>query len=225
MCMCLCGVHDGNARGEQTFAQEANICLQCNVAEQRGVSAMRGAWVAAGCVGAKCVAAWGIWVESWGDVGYRGDRMQHTPLTGTHECKLDDRSRLAIPAKMRWAFADGVVMAAWLDPCAIVVPREAMQRKIQSVFGNVDNVLDDNQRRLRRFLYSSMTEQDSLDKQGRILIPSLLRTRAGLESTVTVVGSDDFIELWNPQRFEAHIQAMDEEGVSNIGKRIVERDS
>jgi MraZ protein len=151
--------------------------------------------------------------------------MQHTPLTGTHECKLDDRSRLAIPAKMRWAFAHGAVMAAWLDPCVIVVPREHMQRKIESVFGNVENVLDDNQRRLRRFLYSSMSEQESLDKQGRILIPATLRQRGDLVGSVTVVGSDDCIELWNPTRFEAHIQEMDEEGVSNIGKRIVERDS
>lgn len=151
--------------------------------------------------------------------------MQHTALTGTHECRLDERSRLAIPAKLRWAFAHGVVMAAWLDPCLIVVPREQMQRKIESVFGTVENVLDDNQRRLRRFLYSSMAEQETLDKQGRILIPSALRVRAELEGRVTVVGSDDCIELWNPQRFEAHIHEMDEEGVSNIGKRIVERDS
>lgn len=115
-------------------------------------------------------------------------------------------------------------MAAWLDPCVIVVPREHMQRKIESVFGTVENVLDDNQRRLRRFLYSSMAEQESLDKQGRILIPANLRQRAELDGRVSVIGSDDCIELWNPQHFDDYIHAMDEEGVSNIGKRIVERD-
>lgn len=151
--------------------------------------------------------------------------MQQTPLTGTHECKLDDRSRLAIPAKMRWAFAHGAVLAAWLDPCVIVVPREHMQQKIESVFGKVGNVLDDSQRRIHRLLYSSMSEQEALDKQGRILIPANLRQRGALEGTVTVVGSNDCIELWNPARFEAYIQQIDEEGVSNIGKRIVQRDS
>lgn len=115
-------------------------------------------------------------------------------------------------------------MAAWLDPCVIVVPREQMGRKIESVFGSVENVLDDNQRWLRRYLYSSMTEQESLDKQGRILIPPGLRQKAGLDGKVAVIGSVDCIELWNPQRLDAHIMEMDEEGVSNIGKRIVQRD-
>ena len=160
----------------------------------------------------------------WGDVGYGGARMQQSQLTGRHECSLDDRSRLAIPAKMRWAFAQGLVMCAWLDPCVLVVPRDQMEQKIAQVFGSVENVLDDNQRKLRRYLYSSMAEQETLDKQGRILIPSLLRQRGGFEGKVSVIGSVDCIELWNPQRLDALIDEMDEEGVSNIGKRIVERE-
>lgn len=111
-------------------------------------------------------------------------------------------------------------MSAWLDPCVLVVPKPRMQEKIQAVFGNVDNPLDEGQRRLRRYLYSYMTEVDGLDRQGRILIPPKLRERAGLEGKVTVVGSVDCIELWNPQRFEALIEEIDNEGVSNIGKRI-----
>jgi MraZ protein len=49
-----------------------------------------------------------------------------------------------------------------------------------------------------------------MDRQGRVLIPPLLREFAGLESQVVVVGTGEGMEIWNAADFEAAISA--EEG-------------
>lgn len=44
-----------------------------------------------------------------------------------------------------------------------------------------------------------------LDNQGRILLNEKLRTRAGLEDEITLVGVRDHIELWNSQSWEQYL--------------------
>ena len=50
-----------------------------------------------------------------------------------------------------------------------------------------------------------------LDRQGRILIPAPLREYAGLDGTVVVVGSGEWLEIWNPELFEAEMAVVDDE--------------
>lgn len=148
--------------------------------------------------------------------------MQRRMLSGTYECTLDNRFRLAIPARVREPFADGVAMSLWFDDCAILAPRLDWQGILDNTFGNM-TVLDDTQRNLSRLLYMYTWDHESLDKQGRVVVPEKLRAFAGIESTVTVVGNRDYLELWNPERLEARLEQLHREGVSNLGKRIVER--
>jgi MraZ protein len=41
----------------------------------------------------------------------------------------------------------------------------------------------------------------SVDKQGRVLIPALLRDSAAMRGEVTVLGSLTYMDVWNRQRF------------------------
>lgn len=50
----------------------------------------------------------------------------------------------------------------------------------------------------------------SLDKQGRILIPSMLRTAAALEKEVVFVGMMNRVEIWDKERLEAQELAEDD---------------
>ena len=44
-----------------------------------------------------------------------------------------------------------------------------------------------------------------LDKQGRVLIPPVLRTSADLKGEVAVLPSQGFLEVWNNERFVKHL--------------------
>ena len=60
-------------------------------------------------------------------------------------------------------------------------------------------------------VYKRQAMEVSLDKQGRILIPALLRTSAALEKEVTFVGMMNRIEVWDKNRLEAQEMQDDDE--------------
>ena len=61
--------------------------------------------------------------------------MQRRLLSGTYECKLDDRFRLAIPARIREPFAAGATVGWWIDDCLIVVPSLEWTGLVERTFG------------------------------------------------------------------------------------------
>ncbi len=62
--------------------------------------------------------------------------------------------------------------------------------------------LDPDAQKLRRF-YAPGTVPSAIDSQGRIPVPGFLREHAGLESKVIIAGVFDYVEIWNPAKFEA----------------------
>lgn len=50
-----------------------------------------------------------------------------------------------------------------------------------------------------------------VDKQGRILLPSVLREFAGLEKDVVLVGVASRIEIWSKDRWMQSISAYDDD--------------
>ena len=60
---------------------------------------------------------------------------------------------------------------------------------------------DRNARNFVRFFLSGATECE-IDKQGRFLIPSNLRTAAGLEKEAVIIGVGTRLEIWNKATWE-----------------------
>jgi len=147
--------------------------------------------------------------------------MNRRLLSGTHECSLDDRHRIAIPARLREPFADGAVVGWWIDECLVVVPRREWDDLIGKTFGEM-SVLDDESRELMRFLLAGAYEQD-LDKQGRVMLPPDLREHGGIGQRARVVGAGDYLEVWDPDRLDQRFAALRREGVSARAKRLADR--
>ncbi|MDQ2992462.1 MAG: division/cell wall cluster transcriptional repressor MraZ [Candidatus Eremiobacteraeota bacterium] len=123
-------------------------------------------------------------------------------FTGSVEHALDDKGRLIVPARFRERLGAGFVLTiAQPDPCLALYPSvtwselcaklEAAPRK------------DDRFRRLVRHLFAN-TEEVTYDAQGRLLIPSHLRTYAGIERDVTSIGSLTRVEIWAQDRLAQH---------------------
>jgi len=45
----------------------------------------------------------------------------------------------------------------------------------------------------------------SIDAQGRLLIPSILRNVAGIDSDVVVLGNQDHLIVWNEERIQRRL--------------------
>lgn len=122
---------------------------------------------------------------------------------GTFTPRLDDKGRLILPAKFRGRLASGLVATRGLDRCIFLFPLDE--------FSNIHDRLrkapleNKNARDyLRNFLgYAS---DDIPDKQGRILLSQPLRTYAGIDREVAVVGLGSRVEIWDIDAWNQYLE-------------------
>jgi MraZ protein len=116
-------------------------------------------------------------------------------LLGEYDHSLDDKNRLAIPAKFREAFADGIVVTRGLDGCLYAYTRADWHKLVEGRLAELD-MLSEAGRLIMRHFFSGATEAE-LDRQGRVGIPAALIESAKLGKEVTVAGVYDHLEIWD----------------------------
>ena len=125
---------------------------------------------------------------------------------GTDERTVDDKGRVSLPAKMRKALPDEVVIVPGFDNALYVFEEEAFLDWVDSFFPEEEGGYDPRKRKhieLRAALTRS-AETVNIDAAGRVKIPTKQRMRASIEKDVTVTGNDDHIELWDSRAFAEH---------------------
>ena len=131
------------------------------------------------------------------------------PFRGSFEYSLDDRGRVAIPAKYRVEFPNNLaVITPSAEGCLRVFPEAAFQQMSEDLAATSATTVAG--RRLRR-TFDARAFDAELDRQGRILIPARLRELAGLEGTVVVAGNRECLELWNPEAWERELERAEAE--------------
>ncbi|HMO00848.1 MAG TPA: hypothetical protein PKD59_15660 [Miltoncostaeaceae bacterium] len=148
--------------------------------------------------------------------------MQRRLLSGTYECSLDNRFRLAIPARLRDAFAGGATVSWWIDDCLAVVPALEWDELVGRTFGDM-SPFDETARDMRRFITGPPQTNDG-DRRGPIPHPGDHRQHAGIEDAkVRLVGVGDYLEAWDPSRLTARFEKLRREGVSSHAERLAAR--
>jgi MraZ protein len=119
---------------------------------------------------------------------------------GEFEHSLDERGRVAVPAKWRAQLAGGLVVTRGLDRCLFAWPMEewaAISHRLSQF-----SLMHADTRRLHRLLFSGAVDS-APDRLGRILLPSFLRDYAGLNDTLSLVGVLNRFEIWNRASWQA----------------------
>ena len=118
---------------------------------------------------------------------------------GQYGHTIDAKGRTVVPVQYRQSLGDTFVITRGLDGCLFLYPLQEWQ-----VFVDKLQALPSDQktRKLQRQFLSKAMEVTP-DKQGRILIPSLLRDKAGLVKDIVFVGMMNRIEIWDKARLEA----------------------
>ena len=140
---------------------------------------------------------------------------------GEYNHTIDAKGRLIIPSKFREILGDAFVVTKGLDGCLFVYDKQEWQRfeeKLRSL-----PITNKEARQFVRFFLAGATEAE-VDKQGRILIPNVLREFAEITKDVVLVGVGSRIEIWSRERFEetASFEDMDEiaEHMAELGLGI-----
>jgi MraZ protein len=137
-------------------------------------------------------------------------------LLGEHEHSLDDKNRLTLPAKLRAAFEDGVVVSRGLDGCLYAYPRTEWERLAARLAERDD--LGEDARRMRRHFFSGAA-QGELDRQGRLVLSPPLIAYAGLEREVTVTGVHDHLEIWDRTKWRQQLHEL-EGSAEDVAERL-----
>ena len=115
-------------------------------------------------------------------------------LIGEYEHTIDAKGRLSMPAKLRRDMGEAFIVTKGLDGCLFAFSQEEwknFETKLKSL-----PLSDKNARNFVRFFLAGATECE-IDKQGRFLIPSNLRTAANLEKEAVIIGVGTRLEIWN----------------------------
>jgi len=135
---------------------------------------------------------------------------------GQYDHSIDDKSRLTLPVRFRDALADGVVLSKGLDGSVDVYPKDAWQMIVAERMGRLDPLMPDT-RTLQRLFFGGAAE-DTPDKQGRVLLPAHLLRYGSLSKDVTVVGSNDHLEIWDRAAWVERL-----EGIEGSADHVAER--
>ena len=126
---------------------------------------------------------------------------------GTHTPKLDDKGRLILPARFRDDLAEGLVITKGQERCLVVWPMGEFTAYAEGLRSAPPT--QEAARRYSRVFFAS-AHDDSLDKQGRITIPTALREYAGLGRELVVVGADTRLEIWDAAAWEQYLSESDD---------------
>ncbi|MBI2886451.1 MAG: division/cell wall cluster transcriptional repressor MraZ [Chloroflexi bacterium] len=135
---------------------------------------------------------------------------------GKFSHSLDDRGRVAIPARFRDEFEAGLVISRGFERC-LTVYTPAGWEELKSRLAGLSFTQGDARRVLRAIF--SLAFDGRLDGQGRVLVPQELRQYAEIHESVTIVGVDDHLELWEPARWAAE-QAILDSQLPEIAERL-----
>jgi len=136
-------------------------------------------------------------------------------FSGEYEHTLDDKGRLIIPAKFRDKLGDGLFVTRGLDGCLFVFPPDTW-KDLSEKMANL-SLVQTGARLFSRMIYSGT--ECSLDKQGRILLPTSLRAHADIESEVVITGVRNRVEIWSKKRWQVITTKMEDES-SSIAEQL-----
>jgi MraZ protein len=128
-------------------------------------------------------------------------------LLGTHTPKLDDKGRIILPAKFRDELADGVVITRGQERCLYVFSAKEFQ-DVHDKVRQAPVTSEEARRYLRVFL--SGASDETPDKQGRVLVPALLREYADLTKELVIIGVGSRAEIWDAAAWQTYLSSNEE---------------
>ncbi len=136
--------------------------------------------------------------------GGRGDSVLHGSVT----VKMDEKGRVKIPANLRRLIQDRFgaceyYVTSMKGDCALVYPERVWDELLRKL--STQSPTKPPVKRFRRAT-SYWGQMASMDPQGRIMIHPRLRTDAGLDTEVVILGQKDYIEIWDHKKFKGTLQ-------------------
>jgi MraZ protein len=130
-------------------------------------------------------------------------------FSGENMHTLDEKSRLAVPAKFR-AHASVIdekelwVVTKGFEACLALFTWESWQTMLQVRLAGLTMGNREHRIFMRNFVGPAV--ELAADRQGRICIPQPLREYAAISKDVVIVGVGKYIEIWDKAAYESDLR-------------------
>lgn len=137
---------------------------------------------------------------------------------GEYAYNLDDKRRLAIPAKFRKILGKKAVITRGLDNCLFLFS-EAEWKKLAAKLSQLP-LSQADARGFSRLMLAGANDV-FIDGLGRILIPDYLKSYAGLNKRIIIAGLFNRVEIWDEDNWRNY-KSKTEKEVGDIAERLKE---
>jgi len=128
---------------------------------------------------------------------------------GEYQHTIDEKGRLAIPAKFRNELAKGAVVTRGLDNCLFLYPQKDWEELAQKLAKLP--ISQANTRAFARLMLAGAMDCE-IDKQGRIILPDYLRKYGMLKKKVVIAGLYNRLEIWDVEAWEKYKTSTEKRG-------------
>lgn len=128
--------------------------------------------------------------------------MSFTEFSGTYSHNIDPKGRATIPSAYREALGEEFTLGLNNDFSALALYPAAQWQEISEKLNRIP-VSDARGMAYVRLIKAFSFTNQSLDGQGRVLLPAALRQKAGMDKAIRFVGVGRYLEIWDEERFAA----------------------
>lgn len=137
---------------------------------------------------------------------------------GEYQASIDDKGRIAIPAKFRALLKGNVVITRGLDNSLFLYTLPEWKKLAEKLAGLP--LTSANSRAFARLMLAGAVDCE-LDKQGRIILPAYLKDFAKVQKKVIFAGLYNRVEVWSEELWQSY-KASTEKSSSSIAEQLSE---
>ena len=147
--------------------------------------------------------------------------MANLAFSGSFDHSLDSKGRVIIPASFREALGDDFTITINPNKTAVAIyPKEMWDQQLERL--SQINPMDRVGLQYERYVMSVSFSGNSMDAQGRVLVPAKLRAKIGLTRDIVFVGLNRYIEIWDAEVY-AKMEAQTEEDFENLSDYVYQK--
>lgn len=120
---------------------------------------------------------------------------------GEYKHNLDDKGRLAIPAKFRAVLKKGAVVTRGIDNCLFLYTKSEWEKLVEKLAQLP--ISQSKARAFSRLMLAGAMDME-MDTQGRVVLPEYLRTFSKMKKSVVVAGLYNRLELWDENEWNVY---------------------
>lgn len=147
-----------------------------------------------------------------------GEKWGKCMFIGEYSHNIDDKGRLALPAKFRHDLDGGAVITRGLDSCLFLYTKREWEKLAEKLAALPFS--QSNSRAFARLMLAGAMDVE-FDKQGRAVLPEYLREFASLKKSVVIAGLYTRLEIWDEENWKKY-KAQTEAESGNIAEKMAE---